>query len=66
MNRLPLAGLAALLLLAGCAPIQYTKADVDGRIVCDADKMDQVERVARRQFASVHWVNCPKVTLRVI
>ena len=28
---------AVVVLLAGCAPYQYTKANVDGRKVCDDD-----------------------------
>ena len=55
-----------LLLLSGCAPMQFTKADLDGRIVCNADAIEQVERSARRNFAQVIWVNCPTWTLRVI
>ncbi|GIK85633.1 MAG: hypothetical protein KJ018_19120 [Burkholderiales bacterium] len=66
MNALPLAACAALVILAGCAPVHYTKADIDGRVVCNADAMDQVERDARRKFAQVHWVHCPRATLRVI
>lgn len=49
---------------AGCAPQPLTKADVDGKIVCNVDRMDQVERAARRANAEVHWVNCPQATLR--
>jgi hypothetical protein len=66
MNRMLVAGLSALALLAGCAPVQWTKADIDGRVVCNADAMDQVEQTAKRSFTSVHWVNCPRATLRVI
>ena len=66
MKRLWLAGIAGLMLVSGCAPLHYTKADVDGRIVCNAELMDQVERAARRTFAQVVWVNCPRATLRVI
>jgi hypothetical protein len=51
--------------VAACAPVQLAKADVDGRIVCNADRMDQVERAARRENREVHWVNCPLATLRV-
>lgn len=50
--------------LAGCAPQPLTKADVDGKIVCNADKMDQVERDAMHRNAQLRWVNCPQVTLR--
>ena len=52
--------------LSACAPVQYTKADVDGRIVCNSDRMDQIERAARRENKEVHWVNCPLATLRVV
>ena len=50
--------------LVGCAPQPLTKADVDGKVVCNADRMDQVERDARRNHAELHWINCPKATLR--
>ena len=66
MKTLILAGVAGLSLLSGCAPVQYTKADLDGRIVCNADAMDEVEQRARRAHAQVIWVNCPHATLRVI
>jgi hypothetical protein len=51
-------------MMAGCAPQPLTRADVDGKIVCNADRMDQVERKARREHLDVHWVNCPHATLR--
>ena len=52
--------------LCGCASTEYTKADVDGRIVCNTDRMDQVERAARREnMKEIHWLNCPLATLRV-
>ncbi len=59
-----LAGIAGVLTVAGCAPVPLTKADVDGRIVCNEDRMDQVERQAWRINARVHWVNCPQAVLR--
>jgi hypothetical protein len=51
--------------LAACAPVQLARSDVDGRVVCNTDRMDQVERAARRENREVHWVNCPLATLRV-
>ncbi len=54
------------LLLSACAQAPLTKAEVDGTVVCHADRMDQVERVARRNNTAVYWVNCPRATLRVI
>ena len=66
MKSLVPAGIAGALLLSGCAPIQYTKADIDGLVVCNVDLMDQVEQQARRNFAQIVWVNCPRATLRVI
>lgn len=66
MRRVVTAGIAGLLLLSACAPVQFTKADLDGRIVCNVDVMDQVERQARRNFTQVIWVNCPRATLRVV
>jgi hypothetical protein len=62
---LAVAGLASTLLFAGCAPAPMTKADVDGRIVCNDVQMDQVERQAKRTATQVIWVNCPVAVLRV-
>ena len=50
--------------LAGCAPQPLTKADVDGKVVCNSDKMDQIERDALHRNAQLRWVHCPQVTLR--
>jgi hypothetical protein len=50
--------------LAACAPAPLTKADVDGRIVCNTEQMDQVERAARRERKDVHWIHCPTAVLR--
>ena len=58
------AGIAGLVFLAGCAPQPLTRADVDGRIVCDADRMARVEEVAKRNGTELHWVNCPTAVLR--
>ena len=63
---LTFAGLAGFVLIAGCAPAPLTKADVDGRIVCNTDYMDQVERAARRDARQVLWVNCPQAILRAV
>jgi hypothetical protein len=51
--------------LAACAPAPLTKADVDGQIVCNADRMADVERAARREHKDVRWLHCPQATLRV-
>ena len=65
MKTLFIAGsLTGLSLLCGCAPAPLTKADVDGRIVCNVDQMDQVERAAVRNSRQVLWVNCPRAVLR--
>lgn len=56
----------AALVAAGCAPQPLTKADVDGRIVCNVDQMDQVERAARRENKEVHWLRCPQAILRAM
>ena len=56
----------ALVLMAGCTPAPLTKADVDGRIVCNADQMDQVERSARRENKEIHWLHCPEAVLRAM
>ena len=52
--------------LAGCTPAPLTKADVDGKIVCNSDRMDQVERAARKGNWHVQWVNCPPAVLRAV
>lgn len=61
---LTLAGVAGVALCAGCAQAPLTKADVDGRIVCDSYRMAKVETQARLDNRDVRWVNCPTVTLR--
>jgi len=61
---LTLAGVAGIALCAGCAQAPFTKADVDGRIVCDSSRMAKVEQQARLDNKEVRWVNCPTVTLR--
>jgi hypothetical protein len=60
-----LSTLGCAAMLSACAPAPLKKADVDGRIVCNYDRMDQVERMARRENRQVVWVNCPQATLRV-
>ena len=50
--------------LAGCAPQPLTKADVDGKIVCNSDRMYEVEQLARHEGIQVQWVNCPHAVLR--
>jgi hypothetical protein len=47
MSKRFIAEVASSRLMAGCAPIDYQKADIDGRITCNAEPMDQVERRAR-------------------
>ena len=66
MKTLVTAGIAGRFLLSGCAPVQYSKAELDGLIVCNSDVMERVERLAKKNFAQVIWVNCPLATLRVI
>lgn len=61
---LTLVGVAGVALCAGCAQAPLTKAEVDGRIVCDSDRMAKVEHQARLDNREVRWVNCPTVTLR--
>ena len=58
--------MAAVILTAGCTPEPLTKADVDGRVVCNVDQMDQVERSARRENKEVHWLHCPQAVLRAM
>jgi hypothetical protein len=52
--------------MAGCAPQPLTKAEVDGRIVCNSDRMYAVEQQARRLGMQVQWVNCPQAVLRAV
>jgi hypothetical protein len=67
MRRVLLAPLPVVIAaLSGCAPAPLTKADVDGRVVCDVDRMDQVERAVRHTFRDVHWMNCPRAVLRAM
>jgi hypothetical protein len=58
--------LVAAGVLSGCGSMRYTKAGLDGRIVCDADRMDRIERAARREHKQVRWPSCPLATLRVV
>ena len=59
--------LAAAGALTGCAtPQPLTKADVDGRVICNYDRMDAVERKARQQGVELRWINCPRATLRAV
>ena len=51
--------------LTGCAPVELTKADVDGKVVCNPDRMDAVAEPARREHKDVIWLHCPPATLRV-
>jgi hypothetical protein len=55
---------AAACALMGCAPQPLTKAEVDGKVVCNADYMSQVEQKARREGMHIQWVNCPQAVLR--
>ena len=51
--------------LAGCAA-PYTRDQLEGRYVCNADYMDQVERSAHKHFAEVRWINCPTARVHVV
>jgi hypothetical protein len=55
----------AAALLAACATQPLTAEDLDGRVVCDVNRMAEVDRTARRQFMDLRWVNCPQATVRV-
>ena len=66
MTRIVLAGLVATFAMAGCTPVHYAKADLDGLVVCHPDAIEAAERYARRNFAQVIWLRCPTATLRVI
>jgi hypothetical protein len=52
--------------LTGCATQQQplTAADVDGRVICNYDRMDELDRKARIQGHQLVWLNCPRATLR--
>jgi len=54
--------------LMGCATTQQplTKADVDGRVICNYDRMDELDRKARMQGHQLIWMNCPRATLRAV
>jgi hypothetical protein len=41
-------------------------ADLDGQVVCEEARMDQIERVARRSFTDRRWVQCPTVKIQVV
>ena len=60
-----LSGMASAVVLAGCAGAPPTRADLDGRVVCDAERMASVEARAQRDGVGLRWVNCPRVMLRV-
>ncbi|HVF65445.1 MAG TPA: hypothetical protein VNE58_15770 [Casimicrobiaceae bacterium] len=66
MNKFVAFAISGSLLVAGCAPVQYTKADLDGLVVCNVDAMDAVERAAKRNFTQIVWVNCPRAVIRVV
>jgi hypothetical protein len=55
---------AGTAILAACAPAPLTRADVDGLVVCNAERMAEVEARARREGVVLRWVNCPRATLR--
>ena len=64
MTRLVLA--TAVLLLQGCATTPMNVADLDGQRVCDQERMEQIERAARRSFTELRWVQCPTATVQVV
>jgi hypothetical protein len=67
MNTIMLLSIVAVAAgVSACAPAPLTKADVDGRVVCNSDRMEQIARAARRENKDVHWVHCPQATLRVV
>lgn len=61
-----LSSIAVSMLAAGCASAPPTRADLDGRYVCNAARMAQVDREARLEGKEVHWVHCPLAKLRVV
>lgn len=64
MKTLALLGCAlTVFVVAGCAPAPLTRADGDGKLACNANYIDQVDRQARQHFAEVHWVHCPMVRM---
>ncbi len=58
--------IATAALAAGCATPPPTRADLDGRYVCNADRMARVDREARLEGKEIHWVHCPLAKLRVV
>ena len=51
----------AALAMSACASPPLNNADAGSRTACDANRMAQVERDARRTFKEVHWLHCPQV-----
>jgi hypothetical protein len=65
MSRLTVGGVAVCMLLAGCAPAAYNKAQVEpDRFACDFEMMQRVEQAAMKRPLQIIWVNCPQRTLR--
>ncbi|MDQ6620224.1 MAG: hypothetical protein M3Z31_11095 [Pseudomonadota bacterium] len=61
------ASLAASFMLGGCATAQRVSAeDLDGKVVCDEQRMIAIEREAHRNFTQVRWMSCPTATIRVV
>lgn len=55
-----------LLVASGCATRPLVAEDVDGRVVCDQDRMAQIEANARKANTEIRWISCPTATLRVV
>ena len=55
---------AAGILGAGCAPVALTRNDAGNREVCDTARMARIEYAAQRAYTDVHWVSCPRVSVR--
>jgi hypothetical protein len=64
MSRLVLGGLAVCILLAGCAPAAYNKAQAPDGLTCDYAAMSRVEQGSMGRAHTIVWVNCPQRSLR--
>ena len=61
-----LTSIAGAMLIQGCASAPLTDAYLDGLVICNKQKMDQIERAAKRSLKEIRWVNCPTETIRVV
>lgn len=58
--------MSVLLVLAGCAAAPQTRAEAGSRFACDGEKMDRIDREARRDNKEVRWLRCPQPVRRAM